>query len=450
MQVVILMKNIRQMPKGLTRDIVKDISLLKGEPKWMTDYRIKSYDKFKSLPFPSFGPKLNINLDEITYYRRIDDKVHSDWSKVDPNARKTFENIGLQEAESKYLGGIGVQFESETIYHNMLSYLKEKDVIFLDTDTALKQHPELFKKYFNQIVDYEENKFTALNGAVWSGGAFIYVPPGVKLDRPLQSYFWINNKQIGQFERTIIIVDEGASLEYIEGCTAPAYTEDSLHAAVVEIYVEKNAKCRYTTIQNWAPNIYNLVTKRAIVEEGGLMEWIDGNVGSKVTMKYPACILNGPYARGTCITIAVGNENQIQDTGAKMIHLAPHTKSNIISKSIARNGGNATYRGTVNIAKDAINSVSSVKCDTFVLDEKSKSDTFPQNIVNNDSSILEHEATVSKISEEKLFYLMSRGIDVDKATELIIMGFIEAFRDELPMEYAVELNNLLKSKQYCV
>lgn len=438
------MIDITQMPKGLTEDAVKQISNFKKEPQWMRDYRVASFNSFISLPMPSFGPNIDIDFNEITYYRRIDDKVHSNWDEMDPTVRKTFQNIGLEDAEQKYLGGIGVQFESETIYHNMLSYLSDKDVIFTDTDTALQKYPDLFKKYFNQIVDYKENKFTSLNGAVWSGGAFIYVPPGVKLDRPLQSYFWINNKQMGQFERTIIIVDEGASLEYIEGCTAPTYTDDSLHAAVVEIYVMKNAKCRYTTIQNWAPNIYNLVTKRAIVEEGGLMEWIDGNIGSKVTMKYPACILNGPNARGTCITIAVANEGQVQDTGAKMIHLAPNTKSNIISKSIARKGGNATYRGTVKISKNALNSVSTVKCDTFVLDEKSKSDTVPINIVDNDSSTLEHEATVSRISEEKLFYLMSRGIDVDKATELIIMGFIEAFRDELPMEYAVELNNLMK------
>jgi Fe-S cluster assembly protein SufB len=443
------MDTTKQTSKGLTEDIVKEISLLKNEPKWMTDYRKASFKSFISKPLPSFGPELNIDLDEITYFKRINDKVHHDWNDVDQGIRETFEHIGLQDAEDKYLGGIGVQYESEAIYHNMLSYLQEKNVIFLDTDSALKQYPELFKKYFNKIVDYDENKFTALNGAVWSGGAFIYIPKGVKLDRPLQSYFWINNKQMGQFERTIIIVDEDASLEYIEGCTAPSYTDDSLHAAVVEIYVLKNAKCRYTTIQNWAPNIYNLVTKRAIVEEGGLMEWIDGNIGSKVTMKYPACILNGPYAKGTCITIAVGDNNQIQDTGAKMIHLAPYTKSNIVSKSIARNGGNATYRGTVNIGKNATNSVSTIKCDTFVLDEKSKSDTIPKNVVGNDSSTLEHEATVSKLSEEKLFYLMSRGIDVDKATELIIMGFIEAFRDELPMEYAVELNNLLKNKQFC-
>lgn len=443
------MKNVKQMPKGLTDDIVKEISDIKNEPEWMKDYRLASYQSFVNAPLPSFGPEIKINFDEITYYRSIGDKIHNNWDEVDRDVRETFEHIGLQDAEHKYLGGIGVQYESETIYHNMLSYLEEKNVIFTDTDTALKKYPDLFRKYFNKIVDYSENKFTALNGAVWSGGAFIYVPPGVKLERPLQSYFWINNKQMGQFERTIIIVDEGASLEYIEGCTAPSYTDDSLHAAVVEIYVEKNAKCRYTTIQNWAPNIYNLVTKRAIVEENGLMEWIDGNIGSKVTMKYPACILNGPYARGTCISIAVGNNSQHQDTGAKMIHLAPYTKSNIISKSIARNGGNATYRGIVNISSKAENSVSTIKCDTFVLDDYSKSDTIPVNIVNNTSSILEHEATVSKISEEKLFYLMSRGLDVDKATELIIMGFIEAFRDELPMEYAVELNNLLKNQHFC-
>lgn len=443
------MTQIKQMPKGITEDIVRQISELKNEPNWMREYRLAAFNSFKSLPLPSFGPEINIDFDDITYYSRLGNNVHNDWKEIDKSVRETFEHIGLQEAENKYLGGIGVQYESEAIYHNMLSYLEDKNVIFMDTDSALKKHPELFKDHFNKIVNYDENKFASLNSAVWSGGAFIYVPKGVKLDRPLQSYFWINNKQMGQFERTIIIVDDDASLEYIEGCTAPTYADSSLHAAVVEIYVGKNAKCRYTTIQNWAPNIYNLVTKRATVEENGLMEWIDGNIGSKVTMKYPACILNGENAKGTCITIAVANENQIQDTGAKMIHLAPNTKSNIVSKSIARNGGNATYRGTVNISERASNSTSTIKCDTFVLDEKSKSDTIPKNIVSNENSILEHEATVSRISEDKLFYLMSRGIDADKATELIIMGFIEAFRDELPMEYAVELNNLLKNKQYC-
>ena len=322
--------------------------------------------------------------------------------------------------------------------------LEEKNVIFLDTDSALKQHPEIFKKYFNHLVKYDENKFTALNGAVWSGGTFIYIPPYTKLDRPLQSYFRINSKNMGQFERTLIIVDEGSELHYIEGCTAPTYTEDALHAAVVEIFVEKNAKCRYTTIQNWSSDVYNLVTKRAIVEENGLMEWIDGNVGAKTNMKYPACILNGPHARGTCITVAGAGKNQIQDTGAKMIHLAPYTKSNIVSKSIASNGGNATYRGTVKITKNAHDSLASVKCDTIILDKLSKSDTIPNNIVANSTSLLEHEATVSKISDDKLFYLMSRGLPEEAAKELIILGFINEFREELPMEYAVELNQLIK------
>ena len=325
----------------------------------------------------------------------------------------------------------------------MIKELEEKNVIFMDTDSALKYHENIFKKYFNKLVKYDENKFTALNGAVWSGGTFIYIPPHTKLDRPLQSYFRINSKNMGQFERTLIIVDDDSELHYIEGCTAPTYTEDALHAAVVEIYVGKNSKCRYTTIQNWSSDVYNLVTKRAIVEENGLMEWIDGNVGAKNNMKYPACILKGKYARGSCITVASASAGQIQDTGAKMIHLAPYTKSNIVSKSIASNGGNATYRGLVKIAKEAHHSSASVKCDTIILDEKSKSDTVPTNIVNNKTSFLEHEATVSKISEDKLFYLTSRGIDEDTAKELIILGFVNEFREELPMEYAVELNRLL-------
>jgi len=327
----------------------------------------------------------------------------------------------------------------------MMEELKNKNVIFMDTDSALKEYPELFKKYFNNLVKYDENKYTALNGAVWSGGTFIYIPKNTKLDRPLQSYFRINSKNMGQFERTLIIVDDNSELHYIEGCTAPTYTEDALHAAVVEIYVGKNSKCRYTTIQNWSNDVYNLVTKRAIVEENGLMEWIDGNIGSKTNMKYPCCILNGEYARGSCITVAAATDNQIQDTGAKMIHLAPYTKSNIISKSIASKGGNATYRGTVKISKKAEHSVSSVKCDTIILDEYSKSDTIPTNIVDNNTSFLEHEATVSKIEEDKLFYLMSRGVSEDKAKELIVLGFVNAFREELPMEYAVELNRLLST-----
>ena len=399
---------------------VIEISSIKNEPKWMLDFRLKSLKKFNELSNPNFGPELKIDFDEINYYKRVTDTITNDWNNLDKDIYNTFEKIGLPEAEKKYLSGVHAQYESETIYHNMLKELEEKNVIFCDTDTAL-------------------------NGAVWSGGSFIYVPPHTKLDRPLQSYFRINSKNMGQFERTLIVVDEDSDLHYMEGCTAPTYTTNSLHAAVVEIFVLKGAKCRYTTIQNWANNVYNLVTKRAIVEENGLMEWIDGNIGSKVNMKYPSCILNGKYAKGNCISIAVATKDQIQDAGAKMIHLAPNTESNIISKSIAAKGGNATYRGTVNISKNAFNSKSLVKCDTIIVDELSKSDTIPKNIVSNSSSTIEHEATVSRISKEKLFYLMSRGLNEEKAKELLIMGFIDRFKEELPMEYAVELNALLKN-----
>jgi Fe-S cluster assembly protein SufB len=431
---------------GLDKEVIKKISEIKKEPAWMANFRLQSFKSFLNQKMPDFGPKININFDDIIYYKSISNEVHKDWEEVPSEVKTIFCNLGVIKAEQEYLGGISTQYESAVIYHNMIKELEDKNIIFLDTDTALKKYPDLFKKYFNQLVKYDENKFTALNGAVWSGGTFIYIPPHTKLDRPLQSYFRINTKNMGQFERTIIIVDEDSELHYIEGCTAPTYTSDSLHAAVVEIYVGKNAKCRYTTIQNWATNIYNLTTKRAIVEENGLMEWIDGNIGSKINMKYPSCILKGEYARGNCISIAMADKGQIQDTGAKMIHMAPNTKSNVIAKSIARNGGNATYRGTVRINKDAINSSSSIKCDTIILDENSKSDTIPNNIVLNDSSNIEHEATVSKVSDEKLFYLASRGIDIDKAREMIIIGFIDAFKEELPMEYAVELNNLLKNK----
>ena len=429
----------------LNVDTVKEISKIKDEPKWMTDFRVKSYEYFKESEQPNFGPKLDIDFDIITYYKKITDNVENNWAKVDCSIKDTFDNLGLIDAEKKYLDGVGAQFDSDAVYHNMIEELEEKNVIFCDTDTALKKYPELFKKYFNTLVKYDENKYTALNGAVWSGGSFIYVPPHTKIDRPLQSYFRINSKNMGQFERTLIIVDEGAELHYMEGCTAPTYTSDSLYAAVVEIFVEKGAKCRYTTIQNWSNDVYNLVTKRAIVEENGTMEWIDGNIGSKVNMKYPACILNGEGAKGNCISIAVATTGQIQDAGSKMIHLAPNTHSNVISKSIAAKGGNASYRGLVNITKDAINSSSTVKCDTIIVDDESKSDTIPTNLVNNNSSSINHEATVAKISKEKLFYLMSRGINEERAKELIIMGFIDRFREELPMEYAVELNNLLKN-----
>ena len=428
----------------LTIEDIKNISSIKEEPSWMLDFRLRSYKHFIESNNPDFGPEIKIDYNTINYYKSNKDKLTNSWDNISCEVRDIFDNLGVIKAEKEYLDGIGAQFDSEVIYHNMIKELEEKNVIFSDTDSALKQHPNIFRKYFNKLVKYNENKFTALNGAVWSGGTFIYIPPHTKLDRPLQSYFRINSKNMGQFERTLIIVDEGSELHYIEGCTAPTYTEDALHAAVVEIFVEKNAKCRYTTIQNWSNDVYNLVTKRALVEENGLMEWIDGNVGSKINMKYPSCILNGPYARGTCITVASAGHNQIQDTGAKMIHLAPNTKSNIISKSIASNGGNATYRGIVKISKDAHNSIASVKCDTLIMDKSSKSDTIPNNIVNNKTSLLEHEATISKISEDKLFYLMSRGIPEDTAKELIILGFVNEFREELPMEYAVELNRLLR------
>ena len=430
---------------GLNEDKIIEISKIKNEPKWMTDFRLKAYETFVKTPNPNFGPELKIDFDKINYYKRVSDKVENNWDKIDCNIKDTFDKVGVIDAEKKYLDGIGAQYESEVVYHNMIKELEDKNVIFCSTDDALKNHPDLFKKYFNKLVKYDENKYTALNGAVWSGGTFIYIPPNTTIDRPLQSYFRINSRSMGQFERSLIIVDDNSHVHYMEGCTATYHLEDSLHAAVVEIYVGKGSSCRYTTIQNWADNVYNLVTKRALVEEDGLMEWIDGNIGSKVNMKYPACILKGKGATGNCISIAVATGNQIQDAGAKMIHLAPNTKSNIISKSIAASGGDASYRGKLYIDKKAKNSKSTIKCDTIILDDKSKSDTIPNNVVCNNSSYLEHEATVSKLDEDKLFYLMSRGLDEEKAQELLIMGFIEEFRESLPMEYAVELNALLKN-----
>ena len=430
---------------GLDEEKIKEISKIKNEPQWMTDFRLKSYKTFIETPNPNFGPELKINFDLINYYKKASTKVEKSWDKVSCNIKNTFDKLGVIDAENKYLDGIGAQYESEVVYHNMIKELEEKKVIFCSTDDALKKHPEIFKKYFNTLVKYDENKYTALNGAVWSGGTFIYVPPHTTIDRPLQSYFRIDSKNMGQFERTLIIVDEDSHIHYMEGCTATYHLEDSLHAAVVEIFVGKNASVRYTTIQNWADNVYNLVTKRASVKENGLMEWIDGNIGSKINMKYPSCILKEKGAKGNCISVAVASKDQMQDAGAKMIHLAPNTKSKIISKSIASSGGNASYRGTVYIDSKAENSKSIVKCDTIILDDKSKSDTIPKNIVKNNSSYLEHEATVTKIDEEKLFYLMSRGLDEEKAKELLIMGFIDEFRENLPMEYAVELTALLKS-----
>ncbi len=430
--------------KGLNLENVLKISEIKNEDSWVREYRKKSYEYFMKTAFPNFGPKTDLSLDDIIYYKTSsEDFIKSSWNKINAGIKDELETLGVIESE-KHMDGIGVQYESEVIYHNMIKELQSKNIIFTSIEDALKNYPEIAKKYFGKIVPYTDNKYASLNGAVFSGGSFIYIPPNTQLDRPLQSYFRISSKNMGQFERTLIIVDDNSKLHYIEGCTAPSYSESSLHAAVVEIYVGKNSECRYTTIQNWAHNVSNLVTKRALVETNGKMEWIDGNIGSKVTMKYPCCILKGDDSSGTCITISVATTNQDQDTGSKMIHLGKRTKSNILSKSIASNGGNATYRGLVDICKTAVDSKSIVKCDTLILDDISKSDTIPTNIVKNKTSTIEHEATVSKISEDKLFYLMSRGISKERATELILLGFLEEFREELPMEYAVELNQLLK------
>lgn len=427
----------------IDEDMIREISSKKGEPAWMLEFRLKSMDKFFSLDMPRFGPKLDIDFSSINYYKKAQDNV-STWDKVNCSIKKTFDDLGVIEAENKYLSGVTNQYESEVVYHKLGKELEEKGIIFLSTDDALKKYPDLFFKYFNNLVKYDENKFTALNGALWSGGSFIYIPPKTKLDRPLQSYFRIDSMALGQFERTIIIVDDEAELSYIEGCTAMSYSVNSLHAGVVEIYVGKNAKVRYSTIQNWSKDVYNLVTKRAVVEDGGLMEWVDGNVGSGVTMKYPCCILKGAGSCGNSISIAYAKEGQVLDAGAKMIHLGKNTKSKIVSKSIASGGGIANYRGEVKITKSAVNSSATVKCDTIILDEVSKSDTYPLNIVSNESSTLEHEASVSKLSEEKLFYLMSKGLSEEEAKELVVAGFVSEFKRELPMEYAVELNRLLK------
>ena len=430
---------------GLSKENIEKISKVKNEDSWVKEFRMKAYDSFIKQDMAKFGPKIVLNFDDIIYYKSndADKRLENDWNNVLKPVVDELDELGVLESE-KHLGGMGVQYESEVIYHNMLEELEKKKVIFTSIEQAIKKYPELVRKYFGKIVNINENKFAALNSCVFSGGSFIYIPPNTILDRPLQSYFRINSKNMGQFERTLIIVDDNSSLHYVEGCTAPTYSESSLHAAVVEIYVGKNSKCRYSTIQNWATNVYNLVTKRSLVDENGVMEWVDGNIGSKITMKYPCCVLKGDNSQGTCITISVAKNNQIQDTGARMIHLGKNTKSNIISKSISQNGGNATYRGKVDIKDNAINSEAMVKCDTLILDKYSKSDTIPVNICRNVSSNIEHEATVSKVSEDTLFYLMSRGISKERATELIVLGFLDRFREELPMEYAVELNQLIK------
>ena len=430
---------------GINDEVVCEISRQKGEPEWMRDFRLDALHKFEKMPMPNYGPDLSeMDFSSYTYYTKVANLEANRWEDVPETVKATFERLGIPEAEAKFLSGASTQYESEVVYHNMLEEVKEKGVIFLSIDMGLKLFPDIFRKYFGTVIPVADSKFSALNGAVWSGGSFIYVPKGVKLEKPLQSYFRINNEKTGQFERTLIIADEGADIHYVEGCTAPTYSRDSLHVGVVEIVVEKNAHVRYTTIQNWSNNILNLVTQRARVGENGFMEWVDGNIGSMKTMKYPACILEGDNSRGATITIAVAKSGQFQDSGARMIHIGKNTSSSIISKSVVSQGGVANFRGTVRVHEGAENAKSHVECDTLILDNRSKSDTIPKNEIRNNSSYIEHEATVSKISADQLFYLMSRGLSEKEATQMIVMGFIDPFAKELPMEYAVELNQLIK------
>jgi Fe-S cluster assembly protein SufB len=430
--------------KGLSEEVVRQISKSKNEPEWMLEFRLKAFHQFEKMPQPTWGVDLsNINFDDYTYFIRTSEKTASEWDEVPDEIKQTFEKIGIPEAERKYLAGASTQFESEVVYHNNLKELDEMGVIFMDTDTGLKKYPEIFKEYFGKVVPSSDNKYAALNSAVWSGGSFIYVPKGVKINKPLQSYFRINSERMGQFERTLIVVDEGASLNYVEGCTAPIYSKDSLHAAVVEIVVRDGGYCRYTTIQNWSKNIINLVTQRSEVGSDATMEWVDGNMGSGMNMKYPCCVLKGDRARGTVISVAYAAKDQFQDTGAKMIHIGANSTSTIISKSICKGGGKVNYRGMVKQLGNAKGARSHVECDTLILDDKSTSDTIPFNESRNSDVYLEHEASVSKVNEDQLFYLMSRGLTEEQATKMIVMGFIEPFAKELPMEYAVELNRLI-------
>ncbi|MFZ5424276.1 MAG: Fe-S cluster assembly protein SufB [Patescibacteria group bacterium] len=431
--------------KGLNEDVIVKISAMKNEPAWMLDFRLKAYRIFKEKPTPTWGGDLSkINYDNIYYYLKPTDDEKRSWDDVPAEMKQTFERLGIPEAERKHLAGVKAQFDSEVIYGSLMSELEEDGVLFMGTDEALQKHPEFFEEYFGTVIPPNDNKFAALNSAVWSGGSFVYVPKGVKLKRPLQAYFRINAENMGQFERTLIIADEGSEFHYVEGCTAPVYSTDSLHSAVVEIIVKPGARCRYTTIQNWSNDVYNLVTKRARVEKNGIMEWIDGNLGSRLTMKYPSCYLVGEGAHGEVLSIAYANENQHQDAGAKMIHIAPNTSSTIISKSISANGGRTSYRGMVAVTPSAKNAKSRVECDALILDAESATDTFPVMKIDNSSAQIEHEATVSKIGEEKMFYLMSRGLSEAEAMSLIVSGFIEPIVKELPMEYSVELNRLIE------
>lgn len=433
------------MPKGLSMKIVEEVSSIKGEPEWMLKKRIAAYEMFQRKVMPTWGGDLSrINFDNIYYYVKPMDKQGLTWDEVPAQIKDTFEKIGIPQAERKFLAGVGAQYDSEVIYHSISKMLEKKGVIFTDTDTAVKKYPELLEQYFGKIIPPADNKFAALNTAVWSGGSFIYVPPNVHVDLPLQAYFRINTRNMGQFERTLIIADEGSYVHYVEGCTAPIFTTDSLHSAVVEIVVKKGARVRYTTIQNWSKNVYNLVTKRMFVEEEGIGEWVDGNLGSQLTMKYPSVYLRGRKARGEILSLAFAGSGQHQDAGGKAIHLAPETSSVITSKSVSKNGGRTSYRGLLKVAKGAENAKSTVRCDALILDPQSRSDTYPTMEIDEEKVTIGHEASVSKIGEDQLFYFQSRGISQAQAEVMIVNGFIEPIVKELPMEYAVELNRLIQ------
>ena len=431
--------------KGFTREVVEEISHMKGEPEWMRKFRLKAYEHAIKRPTPTWGGDLSgLNLDEIYFYIRPSEKTEASWDEVPETIKNTFDKLGIPEAERKFLAGVGAQYESEMVYHSIQENLEKQGVIFLSSDDGLRQHPDLFKQYFGTVIPIQDNKFAAVNSAVWSGGSLVYVPKGVHVEMPLQAYFRLNSESVGQFERTLIIVDEGAQVHYVEGCTAPVYSRDSFHSGVIEIVVKKGARCRYTTIQNWSANVYNLVTQRAIVEEDATMEWTDANLGSKLTMKYPSCYLMGKGAKGEILSMAFAGTGQHQDTGGKVVHVAPYTRSKITSKSISMNRGRASYRGLLKVHKGAEGAQSHVQCDALLLHEESRTDTYPYIEIDEDRVTIGHEATVSKIGDEQLFYLMSRGLDEVTARSMVVSGFIEPLVKELPMEYAVEMNRLIQ------
>jgi Fe-S cluster assembly protein SufB len=431
--------------KGLNREVVENISRMKGEPEWMLEFRLKALEHFQKRPMPNWGPTLkDLNFDEIYFYVKPTEKSEKSWDDVPDDIKRTFDKLGVPEAERKFLAGLGAQYESEMVYHSIQEHLEKQGVIFLSIEDGLKKYPDLFREYFGTVIPIEDNKFAALNSAVWSGGSFVYVPKNVKVDLPLQAYFRLNTANLGQFERTLIIVDEGASVHYVEGCTAPQYTTDSFHSGVIEIIVKKGARSRYSTIQNWSTNVYNLVTQRAKVFENASHEWVDANIGSKVTMKYPSCYLMEPGARGEMLSMAFAGPGQTQDAGGKMYHFAPNTTSKVTSKSISKGGGRASFRGLLKVYKGAKGVKSNTVCDALLLDPKSRSDTYPYIEIDEDDVTIGHEASVSKVGEEQLFYLMSRGLSEEEATTMVVSGFIEPLVKELPMEYAVEMNRLIQ------